>query len=91
LCNRAIQSGDITVYEDTWEVKAIEDNPFLKGAAPVRFYAAAPIITAESFNIGVVCILDFKPRSFAMEKLKHLQVVAAMVKRELEKRLEVLE
>ena len=89
LCTRAIESKDITVYEDTWQVKEIENNPFVKGTPPIRFYAAAPITTAEGYNIGVVCIVDFKPRSFSKEKLHQLAVIANMVKGMLEKRLEV--
>jgi GAF domain-containing protein len=40
-------------------------NPLVAGEFGLRFYAGAPIITPDGFNIGTVCVVDKKPRSFS--------------------------
>jgi GAF domain-containing protein len=62
-------------------------NPLIAGEHGLRFYAAAPIATKEGFNIGVVCIIDRKPRSFGAEDQAKLESIARMVELEIEKRV----
>ena len=42
----------------------------------LRFYAGAPIITPDGFNIGTVCVVDKKPRPFSKEDEELLKLFA---------------
>lgn len=87
LCSLAILKDDITVFENTLKEPFLLSNPLIAGESGLRFYAAAPIITAEGFNIGVVCIVDKNPRKFNEEDQKKLELIACKVVQEINKRL----
>lgn len=86
LCSLAILKDEITIFEDTLSEPCLISNPIIAGESGFRFYAAVPIATAEGFNIGVVCVLDKKPRTFSADDRKKLEWVARMIEVEIQKR-----
>jgi GAF domain-containing protein/anti-anti-sigma regulatory factor len=62
-------------------------NPLVRGELGVRFYAAAPIITAEGHRLGAVEVMDRQPRQATQEELWALRDLAAVVAGALELRL----
>lgn len=87
LCALAILKDQVTIYEDALKERCLLANPYVAGENGLRFYAAAPIGTREGFNIGVVCIVDSKPREFGAEDQTKLESIARMVELEIEKRM----
>jgi len=87
LCSLAILKDQVTVFEDTLQEPCLLSNPLIAGEHGFRFYAAAPVVTKEGFNIGVVCVIDRKPRVFELKDQQQLESVARMVESEIEKRL----
>ncbi|WP_442589035.1 GAF domain-containing protein [Pedobacter sp. AW31-3R] len=87
LCSLAILKDRVTVFEDFLTDPLLLSNPLFAGEHGFRFYAAAPIKTSEGFNIGVVCILDTKPRKFTDGEQKQLECIAETVRIEIEKRI----
>lgn len=65
LCALAILDEGLTIFEDTSKEPCLLANPLVAGAFGLRFYAGAPIITADGFAIGTVCVVDKKPRKFS--------------------------
>jgi PAS domain S-box-containing protein len=53
----------------------------------IRFYAAAPLRTHESLNLGTVWVLDQKPRELASSEAEMLQALAALAMNQMELRL----
>ncbi|MFV2119050.1 PP2C family protein-serine/threonine phosphatase [Streptomyces sp. Act-28] len=90
LCASAILRDDILVISDTLTDPVACDNPLVTGPLGVRFYAAAPIITAEGHRLGTVNILDTKPRSITEDDTATLADLAAIVMDEMELRLSAL-
>lgn len=90
LCASAVLSDDILVIPDTLTDPAACANPLVTGPLGVRFYAAAPIITADGHRLGTVNILDTKPRSLTPADTATLADLAAIVIDELELRLSAL-
>jgi GAF domain-containing protein len=68
LCSLAILDDQPTIFEDATKVDCLLANPLVAGEFGLRFYAGAPIITPDGYNIGTVCIVDKKPRSFSGEE-----------------------
>jgi len=65
LCSLAILDDEPTVFENTTEEPCLLANPLVAGEFGLRFYAGAPIITPDGYNIGTVCVVDKKPRTFS--------------------------
>jgi GAF domain-containing protein len=65
LCSLAVLDNEPTVFEDATKEPCLIANPLVAGEFGLRFYAAAPIVTPDGFNIGTVCIVDKQPRKFS--------------------------
>jgi GAF domain-containing protein len=64
LCALAILDPEPTIFEDALKEPCLLANPLVAGEFGLRFYAGAPIITPDGYNIGTVCVVDKTPRSF---------------------------
>ena len=83
FCGHTILQDTVFVVEDTEDDPRFEDNPFVAEAPNVRFYAGAPITLEGGHNIGTLCVIDLKPRTFSKEDCEKLQELAEMVKLEM--------
>ncbi|PJE97308.1 hypothetical protein CUT44_13075 [Streptomyces carminius] len=90
LCASAILTDDALVIPDTLTDPVACSNPLVTGPMGVRFYAAAPIVTADGHRLGTVNILDTKPRSITEADTATLTDLAMIVLDELELRLSAL-
>lgn len=88
LCSLTILNERVTVFEDITKELYLNYNPLLAGEFDLKFYAAAPIVTKEGFNIGSVCIMDRIARTFSVSEQKKLAWVASMVSVEMHKRID---
>ncbi len=87
LCSLAILTDEVTVFSDTLAVPSLSSNPYLKENDDIRFYAAAPLKTAEGYQLGTVCVTDTRVRKVSEKQLKMLETLASLVIDELESRL----
>ncbi|MDL5205348.1 GAF domain-containing SpoIIE family protein phosphatase [Streptomyces sp. ALI-76-A] len=87
LCGSAILRDDALVIPDTLTDPIACTNPLVTGPLGVRFYAAAPIITADGYRLGTVNILDTKPRLITEADTETLADLAAVVLDAMELRL----
>lgn len=55
------------------------DHPLVAGPAGLRFYAGAPLRTADGFNIGSLCLMDHAPRQITDEEREILSDLAGIV------------
>ncbi|MFG3226898.1 PP2C family protein-serine/threonine phosphatase [Kitasatospora sp. NPDC048194] len=90
LCGSAVLRDDALVIPDTLLDDIACGNPLVTGPLGVRFYAAAPIITADGHKLGTVNVLDTKPRSITSGQTATLTDLAAIVLDEMELRLSAL-
>ncbi|KAG6854400.1 hypothetical protein C0991_007391 [Blastosporella zonata] len=87
ICAHAIlQRGDEPmVILDTHKDWRFAKNPVVTGAPHVRFYAGAPLRTADGFNIGALAVICDTPREDFSPRQKHtLKEFAAIAMREME-------
>ncbi len=87
LCSLGILDAHPTVFEDALQEPCLLANPLVVGEFGLRFYAGAPLITPDGYNIGTVCVLDRKPRDFSEDDRKLLKRFAVTVMHEIELRL----
>ena len=86
----AILGSDILLVPDAAEDARFRDNHYVTDAPHIRFYAGAPLLTRDGHCLGVLAILDTKPRAdFSPENSKQLQTLARLVMDELDLTLEL--
>ncbi|HEY9627177.1 MAG TPA: ATP-binding protein [Coleofasciculaceae cyanobacterium] len=88
LCSFAVLADKPLIVPDTRLDDRFVCNPFVQAEPGVRFYAGAPLISQDGFNLGTLCLLDSQPHDpLAPEQQATLVDLAAMVVDELELRL----
>lgn len=90
LCTLAIRDSRTYVVRDTAVDPYVADHPHFSGQVGIRFYAAAPITTADGHQLGTVSVLDATPGDVTDEQLATLEDLAALVINALELRLSAL-
>ncbi|TXM97887.1 EAL domain-containing protein [Methylobacterium sp. WL64] len=80
FCTHTIRSDDLLVIPDTRRDPRFSDNPLAVRPPFVRFYAGAPLITADGFRLGALCVADTVPRRhFPARDRRALADLAALV------------
>lgn len=87
LCSSAILRDASTIIGDARMDAQARTNSLVAGSFGLRFYAAAPLRTADGFKLGTLCIMDKEPRVCSAEDVHTLEAMAAVVMDQLELRL----
>lgn len=90
LCASAIIDNEPWVVNDASTDPRTLENPLVRGELGLRFYAGAPLRTADGYNLGTLNIIDREPRELSDEDLLTLKQLADIVMDELELRLAAL-
>jgi diguanylate cyclase (GGDEF)-like protein len=87
LCSSAILFNKPYVVENAAVDPRTLANPLIAGELGFRFYAAAQLRTHDGFNLGTLCIIDYKPRTISDEDINALEKLAQLVMDQMELRL----
>ena len=90
LCASAVIEIEPWVVNDAMKDPRTLENPLVRGELGLRFYAGAPLRTADGYNLGTLNIIDRSPRELTTEQLDMLKQLADIVVDELELRLAAL-
>lgn len=90
LCASAARQDDTYVVTDALADPRTLEHPLVRGELGLRFYAAAPIISADGHRLGTVNVIGKEPREVAEGELAMLRDLAAIVMEQLELRLAAL-
>ena len=84
FCAHAINNpSELMIVNDSRKDDRFADNPFVTGDPHVIFYAGMPLVTADGYALGSICVMDYKPselnkeQQFALKSLSH-QVMQLM-------------
>jgi len=86
LCSSAMLSQGVYHLSDAAHDQRALGHSFVADLG-IRFYAAAPLRTHESLNLGTVWVLDQKPRELAPREEEMLRALAALAMNQMELRL----
>lgn len=76
FCHHVIQSEDFFEVPDTHHDDRFTNHYFVTQAPYVRFYAAVPLMTADSLRLGTLCVLDSNPKKLTEEQKLVLKTFA---------------
>ena len=88
FCQHLHDAREARQIEDLSQDPRFTDNPLVTDPAGLRFYAGAPLRTAEGVFLGTLCVLDWQPRELNAARLSGLERLARQVLRLFETRLQ---
>jgi signal transduction histidine kinase len=86
LCAHTVNGHGLLVVPDARDDPRFADHPDVLAEPGVRFYAGAPLLTAEGFALGTLCVADAVPRRLSLGQLRALRALARQVTTLLELR-----
>ncbi len=84
LCASAILSPALYEVHDAKLDARTLANPLVTGELGLRFYAGAPLLTRDGFNLGTLCIIDREPRKLTESEAGTLTNLATLVMDQME-------
>lgn len=88
VCAHALVEPDLLIVPDLSRDPRTRDNPLVKDEPRIRFYAGAPLRTAEGHVLGSLCVIDTAPRPAGLndKQAEMLRVLGRQVVSQLELR-----
>lgn len=89
FCAHVVEGDATMVVPDAEADVRFRDNPLVVGHPNIRFYAGAPLLTAEGHGLGTLCVIDSKPRvtnPLSAVQLESLEALSRQAVRLLELR-----
>lgn len=91
FCEYAIrQPGEVFIVKDARHDARFATNALVTGDPNIRFYAGAPLVTANGEALGSLCVIDTEPRELDAKQIETLQFLAKQVMKKLEERRQQL-
>lgn len=86
FCNETILQRGVFVVDDLTRDPRFAANPTVAAAPAFRFYAGAPVLDADGFALGSLCVMDYEPRHLEAEQEQMLLSLAALASDEVQLR-----
>lgn len=87
FCTHALEEQQLLVVPDAMADTRFASNPLVTEAPHIRFYAGAPLITAQGHALGTLCAIDRVARTPTPAQLWQLQQLARVATALIEARV----
>lgn len=85
FCAYTILQPGILEVPDARQDGRFADNPLVTGWPHIRFYAGAPLTSADGYRLGTLCLIDREPRQLDAQQRQQLLDMAETATRVLRK------
>ncbi len=87
FCQYTLDKPDeLLIVENVFEDKRFSENPFVRDAPFIRFYAGAPLVSAKGHVLGTLCVFNTVPMRMSDIQRKALSILAKKVMHYLDAR-----
>lgn len=83
FCNHTILQRRVFMVQDLSQDPAFTTSPVVASAPYFRFYAGAPVLDADGFALGSICVMDYRPRTLDAAQCQMLEAFAAIASSEV--------
>lgn len=91
ICSTTICGNDLMYIPDLTSDDRFRQSPIVVGAPHLRMYCGMPLITAEGYALGTLCVVDFKGHELSFEQTEAVRRLARQVVTQLELRRSVMD
>ncbi|HEU4668087.1 MAG TPA: GAF domain-containing protein [Arthrobacter sp.] len=86
LCTQTVKLNSMLIINDTLTDDRFATNPLVLGEPFIRFYAGYPLHGPRGWNIGALCVIDHRPRTFTGSDQQVLRTLATIVQNNIDAR-----
>ncbi|MDI1297543.1 PAS domain S-box protein [Methylotenera sp.] len=88
FCNDAFLTKALFEVTNAQEDERFKLHPLVIANPNIRFYAGAPLITHHGFCLGMLCVIDSKPRHLSPNQRESLQMLGRQAVSQIEFQLQ---